>query len=238
RLFVIAGFIFTMILLMLYFIRKFFTQQLERMVDALTHDREVKEADYIVKEFGMVARAINSYREKLKIKNRELELFSNTDPLTGVYNRRYFGKMLEKCIYEFRRYCKRFALLLFDIDDFKGINDRYGHDVGDEVLREIGAMVEHEIRKSDMLFRIGGEEFALLLAPVDEKNAQRIAEAIRERISRHRFLSQYTVTISAGVSCFGENDTAITLYRRVDEYLYVSKQSGKDRVTSDERSET
>jgi len=234
RLLTVVGLTFVMIVLILLFIRKFFAQQLERMTEALRHDRDIREESFIVKEFRTVANAINAYRQKLRIKNRELETLSHTDALTGVYNRRYFGKMLEKCIYEFHRYGKPFVLVIFDIDDFKAINDEFGHDVGDEVLREMCRIVEHEIRKSDMLFRVGGEEFALLLVPAEGKSGLRIAEAIRKRVAGQKFLSRFAVTISVGVSGFQTDDSAVSLYRRVDEFLYISKQNGKNRVTGDD----
>ena len=235
RLGVIMALSFLMILAIFFFVKRLFSDQLVQMAGALKHDHDIETGDCVVKEFKMVSDAINNYREKLKRKNRELEMLSHTDPLTGVYNRRYFGKMLEEYIYEYRRYGRRFALLVFDIDNFKQINDEYGHDVGDEVLREITNVIAHEIRMSDLLFRIGGEEFAILFEPIDPSHAEKIATGLCESVRKHRFLNRFHVTISIGVSCFREDDDTFSLYKRVDSYTYRSKKSGKDRVTADEK---
>jgi len=234
RLAVIMVLSFLMIAAIFFFVKRLFSDQLRQMAEALKHDRDIETEGFIIKEFKMVADAINSYRAKLKRKNRELEMLSHTDPLTGVYNRRYFGKMLEEYIYEYRRYERRFALLIFDIDNFKQINDRYGHDVGDEVLRELTNLIVHEIRMSDLLFRIGGEEFAILFEPIDTIHAGKIAENLCESVRKHSFLNRLHVTISVGVSCFRKDDDSFSLYKRVDTYTYRSKKGGKDRVTSDE----
>jgi diguanylate cyclase (GGDEF)-like protein len=224
---------FAMLALMLYTFRKIFTQRLDAMVEALTHDRDLNTAGFLIKELKMVAEAINHYRNKLKRRTKELEILSSTDPLTNVYNRRHFEQMLDLCIYEFQRYRRSFALIIFDIDNFKEINDHYGHDIGDAILRELAEVVRHEIRRTDLLFRTGGEEFAILLAPVEGEEAHKIAEGLRRSVEMHRFLGRYKVTISVGVSVFLEGDDKATLYRRVDTFMYGSKERGKNRVTSD-----
>ena len=225
---------FLVILGILFFIKRLYADRLNQMVDALMHDRDVALKGFAIKEFKVVADAINNYREKIKRKNRELEILSHTDPLTGAYNRRYFGKMLERFIYEYRRYGKGFGLIIFDIDNFKQINDRYGHDVGDEVLREITSVIMYDIRKSDLLFRIGGEEFAVLVSPVDEEQAKQIADGLQESVEKHSFLAGCKVTISVGVSSFKKSDDAFSIFKRVDGYTYISKQRGKNVVTSDD----
>ncbi|WP_456382121.1 GGDEF domain-containing protein [Hydrogenimonas sp.] len=233
RLGIILALGFLMIVAIFLFLKRLFSDRLMQMAEALKHDRDIETGSFFVEEFKMVANAINVYREKLKRKNRELEILSHTDPLTGVYNRRYFGVMLERCIDKYREEGMDFALIVFDIDDFKRINDRYGHDVGDEVLKKIGIVVETELEEGDMLFRIGGEEFAILQVSVDRKHAFELAWRVRERVRTQKFHARFSVSVSVGVSLFESGESAVTLYRRVDEYLYLSKKRGKDTVTSD-----
>lgn len=233
RLAFVLGASFLLISVILFFVKRLFMDRLRVMADAMKHDRDIDFRNFDIREFNSVAEAINAYREKLKRKNRELETLSHTDPLTGVFNRRYFGKMLEQYIYEYGRYGRTFALLIFDIDDFKRINDEYGHDVGDKVLCEMSTLIAREIRQSDLFFRIGGEEFAILLEPVESQDARRIAVELCKSVARHRFLGHLHITISVGVSDFREGDDAISLFKRVDEYAYLSKQNGKNIVTAD-----
>jgi len=220
-------------LLVIFFIKSLFVKRLESIVSALKEDEKIRLGSPDILEFAQLAEAIEAYREKLKRRNHELEILTFIDPLTGAYNRRYFVKKLDEFIYEYTRYGKKFALMIFDIDNFKQVNDRYGHDTGDRVLREISARVKNSIRKNDLFFRIGGEEFAILVSPIENiSDAEKKAEFLRKAIGGKSFSPGFTVTISIGVSIFEDEDDSISLFKRVDRYLYRSKARGKNTVTS------
>jgi diguanylate cyclase (GGDEF)-like protein len=175
----------------------------------------------LVAELGMAVQNARDYRERLEQAVR--------DPLTGLYNRRYLVEALEHEVSRATRYDSEATLVIFDIDDFKLINDRHGHTCGDEVLRQLAATVLPLIRPSDSLARIGGEEFALLLPETGQLEGLLVAERIRAAIAREITLPERRVTISAGVaSCPGDATTAAELQRRADVALYWAKSNGKD----------
>lgn len=151
------------------------------------------------------------------------------DPLTDLYNRYVFQQHLEEEMRRSNRYGGSFSLIMFDIDHFKSVNDRYGHDVGDRVLQRIAASVARAVRDPDILARWGGEEFMILLPETDAEKAGVLCERIREDISRTDFEGVGHVTVSLGVadSCRGESREA--LLRNVDSALYQAKASGRNR---------
>lgn len=161
------------------------------------------------------------YREKLEQAVR--------DPLTGVYNRRYFFEALEKEVRRARRYGSHASLVIFDVDDFKQINDTLGHAAGDDVLRRIAAIVSDVIRETDTFARIGGEEFALLLPQTQQLDALLVAERVRTTIARTDVLPDRRVTVSGGVaSCPLDAMTREDLERKADAALYCAKRNGKN----------
>ncbi|GIX36669.1 MAG: diguanylate cyclase [Lysobacteraceae bacterium] len=154
------------------------------------------------------------------------------DELTMTANRRAYVEAFQQALAHYRRYRVPFSLILFDIDDFKGINDRFGHDAGDDVLVAMAAMVRSRIRKNDTLFRLGGEEFMVLLPCTALPQAAQVAEKIRSGVADHlHVLKERRVTISAGVAEVREDDDEQSMYRRVDELLYRSKRAGKNTVS-------
>ena len=146
------------------------------------------------------------------------------DALTGVYNRSKFDYTLKKKI----KGKMDFALILMDIDDFKKINDTYGHEFGDEVLREIGDVLLYFEQMKNEAFRVGGEEFCILLDCNKRMDAINNAELIRLKIQSLVFSQDKKVTVSMGVAFKGQSDD---LYKLADEYLYTSKKNGKNQVT-------
>ncbi len=179
-----------------------------------------------------VARNITQ-RHKLEEKLRRL---SEIDPLTEIANRRKFLNELHDLYAEFKRYGHPTAMLMFDIDHFKNINDSFGHLAGDQVLFRISRIAEEHLRQVDLLCRFGGEEFAVLLPHTDTAGAQMIAERLREAIARHVFnLSKdgIKVTISTGLSQLMTSDqTANDVIKRADDALYRAKNSGRNCVVS------
>jgi len=123
---------------------------------------------------------------------------------------------------------------MLDIDNFKQINDSHGHQVGDGVLRKVCELVASSVRSSDLLFRVGGEEFCLVAMAMDVERARMLAEKIRQVIESHRFAQVGQVTISIGIAHFREGDTLHDIYARADAALYEAKRRGRNRVVAGE----
>lgn len=156
-----------------------------------------------------------------------------TDPLTGLYNRAAYVQALEKACMKWEQEKVQSAMLVWDIDHFKMINDRYGHAAGDKVLQSVAQKLETGVRKGDMLARFGGEEFVMLLADKSLEEGAQLAERIRQLISSTDFTYKKQalhVTISCGVASFVDKDTPTSLFERADKALYKAKHSGRDRV--------
>ncbi|MGH2718364.1 MAG: diguanylate cyclase [Actinomycetota bacterium] len=165
--------------------------------------------------------------------HEEAQRLAITDGMTGIWNHRYFQLRFDQEMDRSARFRRPFCLLLCDIDDFKVVNDSYGHLVGDSVLIELARRIRSEVRDIDVLARYGGEEFVLILPETDADGGQRAADKIRRRIGDSPFGRdrQIPVTISVGVACFpraGTDQTA--LLRAADVALYQAKAGGKDRI--------
>ena len=172
-------------------------------------------------QLAIAVQNARDYREKLYQAVR--------DPLTGLYNRRYFYEALENEVLRSERYGSTASLVIFDIDDFKSVNDTFGHAAGDEVLRNVGRLVEGLLRPADSFARIGGEEFALLLPETDQLGALLVAERLRTAIARQEILPARPVTMSGGVSsCPQDGRTTDELQRKADGALYWAKANGKN----------
>lgn len=176
--------------------------------------------------------------EALEEANARLLTESITDQLTGLYNRRYFNQRSQEAFSRFKRNGQRYGLIVLDIDFFKQINDHFGHDAGDEVLRIIGELLTRNVRADiEVATRIGGEEFAILchgeitlpvLAELAERLRQGIATRVVEVGSNHIGLSA-----SFGVAICDEQDIAWdSIYKRADNALYAAKNGGRDRVVA------
>lgn len=161
-----------------------------------------------------------------------------TDDLTGLYNRRYFDRHLNVLLGKAQSQDKNLAVMILDIDHFKSVNDTYGHDAGDVVLKEFSARVKRNIRGVDLACRFGGEEFVVIMPDTDVTSAELIAERVRQAIAEKGFdikgQRPLSVTVSVGVS-FNENaaDTPESLIKRADVALYRAKREGRNRVILD-----
>lgn len=164
----------------------------------------------------------------------ELERLAGADPLTGIFNRRKFHEILHMAISNAERHDHRFALLMIDIDHFKKINDTFGHQAGDEVLRIVCGLIETSVRNADQLFRVGGEEFCLLAMAAGKEDTHTLAEKLRQVVAAHTFAEINKVTISIGIAHFREGDTQESIYARADEAMYEAKRMGRDCVVSSE----
>ncbi|HSD46991.1 MAG TPA: diguanylate cyclase [Pyrinomonadaceae bacterium] len=162
----------------------------------------------------------------------ELRSDADLDSLTGLANRRRFRVALAREVERWRRYRVPCSLLMLDIDHLKRINDQFGHPAGDAVIRQIAQTLKEVSRDNDTAARVGGEEFALLLAGIDLQKAAAAAERLRAVLSGRRVDEVSTVTVSIGVASCPESATSErTLYSASDRALYVSKNSGRDRVS-------
>jgi len=151
-----------------------------------------------------------------------------SDALTGAYNRRYMMNHLRGAID--RGECRTASLLLFDVDHFKAINDRNGHDAGDMVLKRIAAVARQISRDSDMLFRLGGDEFVLYLPGVGKAGAMVIAQRLRETVAASNPEGGNVVTVSIGVAERRPDEPMEAWIRKADAALYQAKQGGRNRV--------
>lgn len=165
----------------------------------------------------------------------ELEYYSTHDPLTGLYNRRYFNEILEYEIGRSERHKHQFSILMLDLDDFKDVNDTYGHPCGDKVLQEVATAMRTVTRKGDLATRIGGDEFAIILVETGQDGAVTVAEKLRTQLRQMRFEDGqgkvFHVTTSIGVVTYPDDANSMTdLMAGVDLGLYRAKELGKDAI--------
>ncbi|MBI1203015.1 MAG: diguanylate cyclase [Rhodopseudomonas sp.] len=161
---------------------------------------------------------------------RDLDHRAATDPLTGLFNRRKFDRSLAVEMLRAQRYGTPLSLILFDIDRFKSVNDKHGHQAGDAVLVELSRYGAAHIRASDILARWGGEEFVILCPGIDGTMASHLAGHLREGFNALNHPGVGTVTCSFGVVEFNPTDSAQSLLARADAALYRAKAKGRDRV--------
>src|SRR6202034_2109609 len=154
------------------------------------------------------------------------------DGLTGIFNRRFFELRIMEEIERARRYGTGMAVIMADIDQFKRLNDEFGHLLGDEVLRQVSSLFHQQLRKIDVVCRYGGEEFAILLTQITTHQAMAIAEKLRRLVESFQFPGvPRTITISAGIAAFpAHGKTRDEMVRADDSGLYAAKQAGRNRV--------
>ena len=181
----------------------------------LIHELDKRTNNLIVEETRRI------YQEKL----------ANTDPLTGAYNRRYLNEFAKDYLKIIKREKMDFSLLIVDLDDFKNINDTYGHEIGDLILIQFVKIAKETIRENDLIVRFGGDEFILLLPNTNIKNAKIIATKIINRVSEYNMSTDVDFLISIGIADYQEKDLIIDdIISRADKSLYEAKRAGKNRV--------
>ncbi|UTJ05598.1 diguanylate cyclase [Arcobacter roscoffensis] len=169
--------------------------------------------------------------KELKDANKKLEKLATTDSLTGLYNRAKIDEFLNQELSRFNRYGHNFSILILDLDDFKLLNDNFGHQVGDIVLKSFSNILQESVRKSDMIGRWGGEEFLIVLPETNLDNAIQTAKKIAMNLREYNFdFTDKSITASVGVGEFRADDTITSLFARVDKNLYKAKKLGKDLV--------
>lgn len=168
------------------------------------------------------------------------ETFRNaalTDSLTGLQNRRYFDDTLNEYMREFAAIGKPIGIIIVDLDFFKRINDTYGHDNGDLVLRAVSICLQQQVRGHDILARLGGEEFAIVFPNVDEFSLAQLAERVRSAIEQiHLVLDGERVAISASIggALWDRMENMSSLVKRADKHLYAAKNNGRNQVVMSE----
>jgi diguanylate cyclase (GGDEF)-like protein len=184
-----------------------------------------------------------NYRRALETENATLgsslmaaARAANRDPLTGLFNRRHITEFARPLAELARSGAEEVTLCMIDVDHFKQVNDRYGHPVGDEVLRAVGALLDARLRDGDCLARIGGEEFMVVLRSCDVNRGRRVAESLRHHVGAsavHTEAGEVGVTVSVGVAQWANTESFDDVVERADRALYDAKHGGRDRVEID-----
>jgi len=194
--------------------------------------------EQLVMEYKEAKENAEVLAEELRVANDKLRSMAFRDDLTGLYNHRYFHQLMDTELHRAIRYESSFSLIIFDIDDFKKINDTYGHLTGDIVLRALSALAMESIRKSDFAARYGGEEFAVILPETDIKGASVMAERLRHKIEKMQVNAggvKIRLTVSLGVTTYapgckiGDKSEIIDT---ADKALYYSKKTGKNKLSA------
>lgn len=187
-------------------------------------------------ELGRLAGAFNKMAEKIEMDEKELKELSIHDGLTGLFNKREFESRMVDEVARSKRYNSTFSLIMLDIDHFKAVNDTYGHQAGDHVLKTISNTINSEVRSVDFVARYGGEEMAVILPNINGEDTFKVSERLRKAISSLPIpVSEdraIHVTVSMGIATFPDNaDTGDNLIRSADKALYNAKKAGRNQVS-------
>lgn len=212
-----------------------------RVVEALdigAHDFVSKPIVYSVLSARMrSALRLRQAKKELENANKELARLASEDPLTNIYNRRYFYLLTEAEISKSTRHHHQISMLMIDVDMFKNVNDIYGHPAGDEALRNLTRCCQMIKRSSDILGRVGGEEFALSCPHTDLPGAYLIAERLRETCQNQKIEidgHSFSITLSIGVTEYKESDKNMEEFiHRADKLLYKAKNQGRNRTIAE-----
>ena len=167
-----------------------------------------------------------------EVEEAKIRQFADEDALTGIYNRRKLYEYLTKELEYVKRENLPLFVIMFDLDNFKKINDTYGHSVGDMVLQHTAGVVSEQLRSHDFFARYGGEEFLVVLRNTKRADALLVAERIRTKVESHQYDDGVRATISVGLAVSEKEDCVESLVQRVDEYLYKAKEEGRNRIVS------
>ena len=166
---------------------------------------------------------------------KHIEELSVTDKLTQLYNRLKLDEIFSMKLASARRYNSTFSVIMMDIDYFKSVNDTWGHQAGDDILKEFATIIKNNIRETDVVGRWGGEEFLILSSESDLESAIELSEKLRELVSLFKFSYAGHKTASFGVSSYHAGDDEKTMVKRADDALYRAKENGRDRVEAERK---
>jgi diguanylate cyclase (GGDEF)-like protein len=185
-------------------------------------------------EINTYATRLDAAYKELETTNARLKETSFKDEVTGLYNRRFFSLRLEEELSRYRRFNHPVSVVLLDLDGFKGVNDEFGHTVGDDTLREVAQILMKHSRGINVVSRYGGDEFAVLLVETSKAGARLYADRIREVVAKYPFSHGKVITASFGVASLPDDEagTAEDLFRAADEALYAAKRAGKNQVAA------
>ncbi len=221
--FMLAGF---------FLIHKAIIAKISVIVGQMQKDDPIKIEGFLFSELTFFIERYNTFLLNWKDQVRTLNDITMQDELTKCANRRYFNQKMKAQIDLYERYGQEFSMIMFDIDNFKAVNDTYGHSEGDHVLSSMAHDVHEQLRVSDVLCRIGGEEFAIILPETNRESALFVAEKIRKRIEKQVYIKNEKITISLGAESYQPDFDFNSFYTTVDSFLYKSKSSGKNCVHS------
>lgn len=202
------------------------------------HLFETHEAIRFSVTFSLVSAYSAIFLHIIAIQYSELQKQAITDNLTNLYNRTLLKDSLEQAINQANRTNTAYTLIIIDVDNFKSINDELGHEIGDDVLIQLAAFLKNSLRDSDKVFRIGGEEFLILLYNTDEANSIDIAEKLRKGIKNLSLIPNRTVTVSIGVAGLNSGRDWKQWMKVCDKNLYKAKNAGRNRVVAHESIES
>jgi c-di-GMP phosphodiesterase len=218
----------------IYFLRKYFIQPINNLIGQISKHTTYKDLkneiiiDTNIKEIKLLEKAFNIKNRALYSSSNKLEKASNKDHLTGIYNRRKFNEYSTLIINDAQRYEHTFSLILIDLNKFKPVNDTYGHTIGDKVLIYFTQIINKSIRETDYLFRIGGDEFYLLLSNTSHDEAIIIVKKLRDKLKHSKFIhGNITLEISAsfGIAQYKLDGSKIEdLIKIADERMYKNKK--------------
>lgn len=194
---------------------------------AATEHEQIDFKDVNFNELQMIAHAANKMIRERKIIDEQIRKISITDGLTDVYNHQHILDRLQE---EMMIPDRALSIVLLDLDDFKKINDIYGHVVGDEILRKVANAIKEALRGDDMVGRYGGEEFLLILPGASVDIAAEVAERVRLAVEKINQPIDYRITISGGVAEYNRGESQNDFVKRADEFMYVAKKHGKNRI--------
>jgi len=237
--FMIIFIVVIMISVMLFIFGKFFDKSLGRLsyiVNSISDGNYTKNIDKLTEMIGekselkIIKEAIKKMNYEIVKREMELKYISETDPLTKIYNRRAIISFIEIEIQRSKNFGLEYTLIMFDLDKFKRLNDRFGHLFGDEVLREVCKKVSNNIKDTDKFGRYGGEEFLIILPDTGFTEGIAVADRLREKIEQMTWEKDVVVTVSMGVIRNMKADTLDISLERVDNLLYKAKNNGRNRI--------
>ena len=190
---------------------------------------------YVVTGIVFDVSANKNIEKKLYEANQKLRKIANNDVLTKAYNRRFIENKIQEKIEKYKNTEKSFSIIMLDNDNFKLVNDNYGHNVGDEVLKTVATTIINEIDQSEFVARWGGDEFIILLPKRNISSAVKLAKIIKEKLLTTSVQKINKIEASIGVSSFSPDDTLESTIRKVDKLMYKSKQNGKNKISFEEK---
>ncbi|MCX8021468.1 MAG: diguanylate cyclase [Syntrophorhabdaceae bacterium] len=193
--------------------------------------KKITFTQYETAEFNRFCSHLSLALEKILLFN-EIKNLSIHDGLTGIYNHSFLIKSLDEEIIRSERYGSPLSIILFDIDDFKRVNDTYGHLAGDAVLKGVAEIFKGNLRNIDIIGRYGGEEFLAILPETDDKKGITVGERLRREVAHKEFLDEYRIkiTLSGGLAHYEKGFDSRKLLQTADDYLYQAKRKGKNRI--------